>query len=34
MAASSEEFLGENDFEAVLSTFYCYDYDINVSEGL
>ena len=26
MAAFSKEFLSENDFEAVLATFYCYEY--------
>ena len=26
MAAFSEEFLSENDFEAVLATFCCYEY--------
>ena len=31
MAAFSEEFLSENGFEAVLATFYCYDYDANAS---
>ena len=29
-----EEVLRENDFEAVLVTFCCYDYDVNASEAL
>ena len=33
MAATSEEFLGENDFETVLATFRFYNYDPNSSEG-
>ena len=33
MAATSEEFLGENDLETVLATFCFYNYDINSSEG-
>ena len=27
-----EELLSENNFEAVLTNFCCYDYDANVSE--
>ena len=27
-----EEFLGENEFEAVLGTFCCYSYDAKASE--
>ena len=27
MAAFNEEFLSENDFEPVLATFCCYEYD-------
>ena len=26
--------LGENNFEAVLTTFYCYDYSANASEAV
>ena len=33
MAASSYDFLSENDFEAVLTTFCCYDYGVNSSEA-
>ena len=33
MAASSENFLSENDFEAVLATFCCYGYGANPSEA-
>lgn len=33
MAASNEDFLSEEDFEAVLATFFCYDYDANAPEG-
>ena len=29
MAAFSEDFLSEDDFEAVLATFCCYDYEKN-----
>ena len=29
-----EEFLNENDFEAVLATFCCYDYGANSSEAV
>ena len=29
-----EEFLSENDFEAVLATFCCYDYGANASEAV
>ena len=28
------ELLSENDFEAVLATFYCYDYGANASEAV
>ena len=30
----NEEFFSENDFEAVLATFYCYDYGTNASEAV
>ena len=33
MAASSEHFLSEQDFEATLANFCCYDYDSNSSEA-
>ena len=33
MAAFSEEFLSENDFETVLATFCCYDHGTNASEA-
>ena len=29
-----EEFLNKNDFEAVLTTFCCYDYGVNASEAV
>ena len=29
-----EELVGENDFEAVLATFYCYDYGANASDAV
>ena len=29
-----EELLSKNDFEAVLTTFCCYDYGANVSEAV
>ena len=29
-----EELLGENDFDAVLATFCCYDYGANASEAV
>ena len=29
-----EEFLNENDFEAVLTNFCCYDYGVNASEAV
>ena len=29
-----EELLSKNDFEAVLTTFYCYDYGVNASEAV
>ena len=29
-----EEFLNENDFEAVLTTFCCYNYGVNASEAV
>ena len=31
MTASSEDFLNEDDFEAVLTTFCCYDLGANSS---
>ena len=34
MISFSEEFLSENDFEAVLVTLCCYSYDANVSEAV
>ena len=34
MTVFSEEFLNENDFEAVLPTFCCYDYGVKASEGM
>ena len=34
MAAVSEEFFSENDFEAVVATFCCYDYGANASEAI
>ena len=34
IAAFSEEILSENDFEAVLPFFCCYDYGANVSEAI
>ena len=34
MAASSENFLSEDDFDAVLATFSCYDYGANSSEAV
>ena len=33
-ASFCEELLSENDFEAVLATFCCYDYGVNTSEAL
>ena len=30
----SDEFLGENDVEAVLATFCCYDYGANAAEAI
>lgn len=33
MAASSENFLSEDDFDAVLATFCCYSYDAGPSEA-
>ena len=32
--AFCEEFLSENDFEAVLASFCCYDYGANASEAV
>ena len=29
---SCEEWLSENDFEAILTTFFCYEYSANASE--
>ena len=34
VAASSQNFLSENDFDAVLATFCCYDYGANFSEAV
>ena len=34
MAAFRDEFLSENDFETVLTTFWCYDYGANASEAI
>ena len=34
MAASDEDFLCGDDFEAVLTTFCCYDYGANSSEAV
>ena len=34
MAAFREVFLGENDFQAVLANFCCYDYGANASEAV
>ena len=34
MGAFSEDFLSEDDFEAVLATFCCYDYGANSSEAV
>ena len=34
MAAFRDEFLSENDFETVLTTFWCYDYGVNASEAI
>ena len=34
MAAFSEEFLIQNDFEAVLNTHCCYEYSGNASEAV
>ena len=34
MAASSEEFLCEDDFEAVLVTLCCYNHGTNFSEAV
>ena len=34
MAAFSEDFLSEDDFETVSSMFCCYDYGANASEGV
>ena len=34
MAAVSDECLSENEFEAVLVTFCCYDYDANASKAI
>ena len=34
MAASSEDFVSEDDFEAILTTFCCYDNDANSSEAV
>ena len=34
MAAFREKFFSENDFEAVLPTFCCYDYSANASKAI
>ena len=34
MAASSKDFLGEDDFAAVLTTFCCYYHGANLSETI
>ena len=34
MAVCSGEFVSENEFEVVLSTFCCYDYRVNASEAV
>ena len=34
MAASSENCLSKNDFDAVSATFWCYDYGVNSSEAV
>ena len=34
MAASSTDFLSDDDFEAVLATFCCYDNDDNSSDAV
>ena len=34
MVSFIEEFLSENDFEAVLANFCCYDYGTNASEAV
>ena len=34
MATFSEEFLSENDFEAVLATFCCYDYGDSAAKAV
>ena len=34
MAAFREDFLSEDEFEAVLATFCCYDYGANASEAV
>ena len=34
MAAFSEDFLNEDDIEAVLATFCCYDSGVNASEAV
>ena len=33
MAAFVRNCLVKNDFDAVLATFFCYDYDANAPEG-
>ena len=33
-SGSCDELLSENDFEAVLATFCCYDYGANASEAV
>ena len=34
MAAFRENFLNKEEFEAIFTTFCCYDYDANASEGV
>ena len=34
MTVFSKEFVSESDFEAVLASFCCYDYDVNASEAV
>ena len=34
MAAFSKDFLSEDDFEAVLSTFCCYNHSENFSDAM
>ena len=34
MVVIYKELVSENNFEAILSTFCCYDYDVNASEAV